>query len=122
MSAIPTRWTPAASTALYRESRSTRSERNESSDENRTWTPSLEKKTHVSLGSAQSAGIRNRNIPLEVLDDLNGRLLNVGHALAVREFTEEARGTNDKIDTVDTSAVKFIVSLGLFFFLFFPAQ
>lgn len=59
-------------------------------------------KLRVSLGSAQSGGYGN--LPLEVLNDLDGSLLDVGHALAVGEFAEEAGGTDDEIDTVDTSA------------------
>lgn len=46
------------------------------------------------------------NIPLEVLDDLESSLLDVSHGLAVGEFTEEARGSDDEIDTVDTSAAR----------------
>ena len=39
---------------------------------------------------------------LDKLDDLDGLLGDPGHVLAVRVFTEERRGTDDDIDTVNT--------------------
>ena len=49
-------------------------------------------------------------LALDELDDLNRGLGDVGHVLSVRKFTEERRGTNDDINTVDTCravSVKF---------------
>ena len=39
---------------------------------------------------------------LDVLNHLNGRLLNVGHVLAMAVLAQEAGGANDNIQTVDT--------------------
>ena len=40
-------------------------------------------------------------MPLDVLDDLDGGPLDVGHVLAVGVLAEEARGADDDVDAVD---------------------
>ena len=41
-------------------------------------------------------------LALDEVDNLDGGLRDVGHILAMRELTEERRGTDDDIDTVNT--------------------
>lgn len=42
-------------------------------------------------------------MPLDVLDDLDGGLLDICHVLAVGVLAEEARGADDDVDAVNTS-------------------
>lgn len=42
-------------------------------------------------------------VPLDVFNDFNGSLLDDGHALSVAELAEEAGGSENDIDTVDTA-------------------
>lgn len=44
-----------------------------------------------------------KSLGLDILDNLNGGLLNVGHILAVAVLAEEAGSANDDIEAVDTS-------------------
>lgn len=97
MSAIPTRLTPALSTALYRESRSTRSDRNESSEET-IWGQCRSKQI------ARPHSIRTSDLEalgLDKLDDFERSLGDVGHVLAVTVLAEEAGGANDNVKAVD---------------------
>ena len=111
VSAIPTRFTPTLSTALYTERRSTRSERNESSLEKRTSRPLDLTNSMTSIAVCQLVNTTSdigpipagrceifHNAPVPDSTHVN----DVGHVLSVRVLAQVRRRANDNIETIDT--------------------
>lgn len=99
MSATPTLFTPALSTAWYRDSRSTRSDLKESSLE----TAGPHQQAYASSSSTHSSLTPDLDaLGLDVGDDLKRGLGDVGHVLAVAVLTQEARRADDDVDAVNT--------------------